>query len=647
MIASCFVGYQPEAVGLVTEPNSGVAASMMSTDATDSVGLVRSWEAILPVALGEDAGSDIKFVIPAASHPAFYLKPEQLDELLNNPDVTEATRQEFLGNLDVWVALKTDRTQEVVSSKDRGVHGRVLGVEGALRLAEIREEVLTQQGIQVEKKVWFIPHAMVFALNDGGVLQAMDAETGKVRWTRRLRRGRAPIQGYAVSDHTIAVINGSRLELYDAMTGTLLKDHSVELLPWGPPAIAGEQILVTGANGRIELLIPFGEKSYRSAEGGFSGRMQMPLTELNRSYVWGVQGAVYISERGKPARPLFRIPTNETQSIPPVGVGNLMILATAGGEVKCFTQTSGLSVWSNFIGQNVVQQPVILELPPAAGAQPETEAADESPADNAFGDPATDDTGSDDPFGAPAEPAADSDDPFGGSDTAEAGQEDDPFGGAAAPPANDDPFAGGDPFSGDGDPFASDSSPFSGGFDSAEGEATEGTTIRRSRTVDMATALPTESVVRALMVTESGDLLAVDVRTGDIVSSFRSGNIKQVLTVTSKFIYAMTMDNQLVALDAETGVAIGAMPMSADWHGVVNTISDRVYLQNDNGQVLCLRPRASMVPRFQIPYSLEKKEISLESEQAAETAPTTEEDDFFGSGDGDPFGSGVDDDPFK
>lgn len=653
-------------VGLA--PISGLAAvpgaPSSPNDAMDRVGLVRSWVTTLPVDRTQDVMNRVKFVIPADSHPAFYLDEQQLDVLLNNPDVSDAERERFLGNLDVWVTLSTEKTREVVSSRDRGLNGRVLGIDGALRLAEIRQELLTGQGLEVTRTIRFIPKAMVFALNGGGVLQAMDAETGTKIWSRRLVKGRAPIQGYAVSDHTVAIINGSRLELYDAMTGTFLKDHPVSLLPWGPPAIAGNEILVTGANGRIELLIPFGEDSYRSAQGGFSGRMEMPLTELNRSFVWGVKEAVYVSDRLEPARPLFRIPTSRPLSIPPAGIGNLMVLPMADGDVKCFTQTSGLSAWTTFIGQGVTQSPTFVQLPAGDGQGDDEDQGSTDPAtgqtgdaggnNDPFGNP-TDPMPSDDPFGNPP-PAAGNDDPFGDPSTPppapagqdEGGDNDDPFGGS--PAQEDDPF-GGDPFSsGADDPFGGDSSsPFSGGIDAADEVAPSNPTIRRSQTVDMASVLPTQDEVRVLLVTESGDLIALDLRTGAILQSFRAGNIQKVLTVTNKFIYAMTIGNDLVALDVRTGVTVGQMPLSADWHGVENPISDRVYLQNDNGQVVCMRPRSAIAPRYAVPANLEQREIRVGSDDTPE-APAQESGnetfDLFGGDGADPFGSGGDD-PFK
>lgn len=665
MLATCFPSHLTTHAA---EPTAAVTRTSNSADATESVGLVRNWESTLPIGVGDREGSEIKFVIPASSHPAFYLDRAQLDQLLTDPAVTEAERQRFLGNLDVWVVLTTATQKEVVSSRDRGVHGRVLGIEGALELANIRKEMLTAQGLEVTEEVRFIPHAVVFALNDSGSLYAMDAETGKELWNRRLSRSSAPIQGYAVSDHTVAVVNGNKLELYDAMTGTLLKERSVSLLPLGPPAIAGDDILVPGANGRIELLIPFGERGYRSARGGFSGRLHMPMTALSRSYVWGVEDKVFVSDRLNPARPLFRIPTSAPQEVPPVGVGNLMILPKVDGQVDCFTQTSGLHAWTTFIGQEVVQQPVIAEL--AAQAQPEAAAGGDSSVTPANTDQDSDPfgnnaSGEEDPFGNPGSGSdSGAEDPFGseasGADTQ--GQDEDPFGSDSSAQDNSDPFAAGsdDPFASSGDPFGgSDDSPFSGGFDTIEDETTGATDdefVRRNRKVDMDASLPTQQEVRVLLVTESGDLVALDVRTGEIIQSFRASNIQKVLTVTSRTIYALTHGNQLVALDARSGISLGAMSLSPEWHGVTNTMSDRVYLQSDNGQVLCLRPQASPAPRYAIPVHLERREIRVEAAETAETTQDSGGDEFdiFGGGDGedpfgssgDPFGSSGDSDPF-
>jgi len=603
------------------------AGSGRDVDLQSRLGLTRIWHAVVPAPRTNQGNEPLKFLIPQDSQAAFFLTRES---------VTGETPVELPSSIEVIVTLDTGQGKEIVSSRERGVHGRVLGVAGALRLAEIRKELLEKRGMTVKESVEFVPSARVFFLSQAGYLQAMDAETGAVVWNRRIQVSAAPILGYDVSDEFVAVVNGSHVEVYDVESGAFIKKHGLSNLPAGPPVIAGGRILSAGTNGRIEILTPFRTNSFRSDMGGFHGRLAMALTELENAYVWAVRDQVYVSMKISPARPIFSIPTRQPLRIAPGGFGDMMVLVEPDGAVKCFSQSSGVSIWQEFAGSPVVQSPVFVRVPRKEKESQEVEPA-ERPADPA----------DDDPFGAgeAADPFAprprSDDDPFAPRPAAQ----DDPF--APRPAAQDDPFAARDTQ----DPFATGQDPFAAGTDLRRRDTADADidldvpSIRVGPTVDVENLIGTSDQVSVLLVGELGDVVSLNLRTGKRMAGFRASGIRRILTITDQRIYAISQDDQLVALDLRSGVRLGTMAIPQDWEGVVNPLSDRVYLQSREGQIVCFRPTSSITPRYRQPAYLREPG---ETRQEGPAEPRrTERDDVFDPFGGDPFRGGGGADPFR
>lgn len=608
-------------------------------DIESRLGLTRMWHDSVPASVTNPGNQPLKFVMPRESTVAFSLTKESITG--ENPVEVPAT-VEVIVTLDAGQGVK-----EVVSSRERGLNGQVLGVKGALRLAEIRKELLERRGLTVNETVDFVPSAMVIYLSNEGQLQAMDAETGAIHWSIRLEKDVAPIIGFDVSDEFVAVTHGSHIDLFDISNGVHIRKFPLQNLPDGPPVLAGDRLLSPGINGRVELLSPFGTDRYRSDMGGFHGRLALSMTELDNVYVWAVTDQLYVSMKPSPARPVFSVPTSEPLQISPAGFGNLMLVAEADGALKCVSQSSGVEVWSEYATAPVVQTPAFVRWTAAEDAAMKAEAAEEAKATP----PAAGDGG----FGQPADNGSDNSDPFATPPAAQ-----DPF---ATPPANRDPFAtpakSQDPFASGGaqDPFATGGNdPFAGAgrnaaadaFDSDEEPATGG--IRQAMSVDVEALIGTEDRVAALLVEANGQVTAIDLRTGKPIPAFRATGIRKIMTVTRSRIYATSTSNELVSLDIRTGKRLGALPIPGDWEGVTNSMSDRVYLQSRSGQLVCFRPNDSVSPKYTPPKTIAEvtsSETNTDRPAMSNEDPGDEFNPFGGAMP--PLGgsAGAEDDPFK
>jgi outer membrane protein assembly factor BamB len=68
--------------------------------------------------------------------------------------------------------------------------------------------------------------------------------------------------------------------------------------------------------------------------------------------------------------------------------------------------------------------------------------------------------------------------------------------------------------------------------------------------------------------------------------------------VLAKYVYALDRDEQLLILDGDRGTLLARFDTSAWKVPTVNSWTDRLYLANTDGQLLCLRPRDSFRPQF-------------------------------------------------
>ena len=114
---------------------------------------------------------------------------------------------------------------------DMGQGGEPIGVEEALRLAEvekIRKEALGRKPILTTKK---IKPVELFVSTTTGVLQSINAETGKTNWSISVGSPRRPTSSPAANDWYVAVINGSQLFVVDRDTGEPVFDRELQSSP--------------------------------------------------------------------------------------------------------------------------------------------------------------------------------------------------------------------------------------------------------------------------------------------------------------------------------------------------------------------------------------------------------------------------------
>ncbi|MEE2706523.1 MAG: PQQ-binding-like beta-propeller repeat protein, partial [Planctomycetota bacterium] len=92
----------------------------------------------------------------------------------------------------------------------------------------------------------------LFAQTKRGVLQAIDAETGKTMWVNRIGSPLHPTTEIGVSDEYVAALNGSTLYVFERATGKSSWSRRVVGAPGAGPGISKDYIFVPTISGILE-----------------------------------------------------------------------------------------------------------------------------------------------------------------------------------------------------------------------------------------------------------------------------------------------------------------------------------------------------------------------------------------------------------
>ncbi len=203
-----------------------------------------------------------------------------------------------------------------------------------------------------------VPHGdSVFALTQRGVVQALDASTGRVRWTASLGNPDYPSAGPAVSDDHVALLNGTMLYLLDRGTGAVLWEVSVRGAPGAAPALSPSYVFVPMINGVMEgYPVDFAEQDirrpwkYTSAGGIF-----VAPTATRDSVAWPTaRGFLYVS-RGQDPGVRFRLESGGEINVPAAAVSPHFFTVTDDGFVYAVHEINGARRWQVSIGDPVLE----------------------------------------------------------------------------------------------------------------------------------------------------------------------------------------------------------------------------------------------------------------------------------------------------
>jgi outer membrane protein assembly factor BamB len=193
-------------------------------------------------------------------------------------------------------------------------------------------------------------------LTSAGVLQELDALTGRTMWIAPVGNPDHPSLGPAATEQYVALVNGSTLYVLDRVDGRPVKIRPVGGAPGAAPALSKSHVFVPLVTGRIEayplegqILTPWYYQSIGRA-------MVAPLTTSD-SFVWATDtGHVYVGRL--PALGVrYRLETGSEIVAPPAYRQPFVYVATLDGEVFAMHELTGERRWKYATGFPVTRAP--------------------------------------------------------------------------------------------------------------------------------------------------------------------------------------------------------------------------------------------------------------------------------------------------
>ena len=404
---------------------------------------------------------------------------------------------------------------------------------------------------------------VVFITTNGGVLQAIDAESGTTLWTVNV--GREYLTAPAINSKIVAVLCGTRLVVYDRFSGKFLDETEVYGQPSAAPVATEREIYVPVYSQRLYAYSARRRETDRpEAQKTLEAMMEATKDAKMAEEIKAELEADYAANGSKQ---YLLAPLGETRpyQCPTLGV------ATAAPILG--TQSYGVDrvIWTTdqgwlMIGElqrDAVNNP--LQLLYKLQATPQVAYVNESRLGNRFLAP-RDDVSSV-PFYVPQDLSAQ-------NMALEAPRR---KGGLA--------IVGTD----SGNVFA---------INDANGKV-RWTYLTQSPVSERVSAFKdfaaTQEVAYDVYVpVESGDFFALDMKTG--LENWRASGVKRLISASATRLYVLDQLDRLAALDRSNGARLKTLTLAPTKFQIFNQETDRVYLVSADGLVQCLRETQQVEP---------------------------------------------------
>ncbi|MFV1967261.1 MAG: PQQ-binding-like beta-propeller repeat protein [Pirellulaceae bacterium] len=258
-----------------------------------------------------------------------------------------------------------DGGEIVYTERDLDRFGDPLGKAGAQKLAEHRIDDLKRAGRNPKMTTKVIPEILLYVMTDRGVIQAIDAETGRTRWATPVGSRRRPSEAPGASDQYVAVVNGSTLYVLNKNDGRVAWQRQVKGVPGAGPAVTDRYVFVPMVNGAIES---YQLKDHRQPPWIFRshGRAVIQPVYTGFNIAWPTdRGDLYVAE-GNQNNIRYRLETNDAivapaSLLPPTGdLPSRLLTASIDGYVYCLHENSGAIQWRFSTGEPVSSSPVVV-----------------------------------------------------------------------------------------------------------------------------------------------------------------------------------------------------------------------------------------------------------------------------------------------
>jgi len=246
----------------------------------------------------------------------------------------------------------------LISEHDVDRFGNPLGRDGSARSAQ-------RQLIRVQEAGWgakltadLVPEVMLYAVTRDAAIHAVDAQTGRVRWTTVVGNSNYPSFRPGVSEKYVAVVNGSTLYLLRRSTGEVFWSRAMTGVPAFGPVLAGSRVYTLAQDGLVESFqledLEKASWSYHS-----SGNATSPLAVSTSTVCWMTdKGYLFVRNMTEGGLRYRFEATDNFPASPAFHYPNRLYAAAADGFVYCLDEKTGKTHWRFSVGQAIEHGPV-------------------------------------------------------------------------------------------------------------------------------------------------------------------------------------------------------------------------------------------------------------------------------------------------
>lgn len=256
--------------------------------------------------------------------------------------------------------IKTPRGRKVITDRSLDRLGRPLGREGAQKQADKYVQQLKRSGIEVTMQTRVLPDITLYAVSDTGVVESIDGESGRTKWTVTVGKRDFPVEAPGANDDYVAVLNGSSIYLLDQATGQIVWRRVAVGAPGAGAAVSENYVFVPMIGGTIEGYNVHDGRTppwiYQSV-----GRALIQPVIAGGNVAWPTdRGHLYVAGANNTGI-RYRIETTKSivaraTELPP----NRLLVLSTDGYVYCLYQATGALQWQFSTGEPLVKPAVVI-----------------------------------------------------------------------------------------------------------------------------------------------------------------------------------------------------------------------------------------------------------------------------------------------
>lgn len=260
-----------------------------------------------------------------------------------------------------YYEVRHDGHRETIGFDDLSPRGEPLGKEGAAEFARLRKEILEAEGSKdVTVSLITTPETSIYAMSGFGDVHAIDAETGRTRWSTTVGTPLQPSIGLAANNRYVVALKGSTLYCLDAETGDELWSRMAHYAPGGGVAISEHMAYVTSVEGKLQMF-PLDNRGLPEKFFSSTGPATRDPTVSPNTVSWATErGFFNVASADEDGRFLYRLKTDEQFLASGTQAGDNLICVSVYGKVYAIHEKDGVLTWEMALGEPVSTAPVYL-----------------------------------------------------------------------------------------------------------------------------------------------------------------------------------------------------------------------------------------------------------------------------------------------